>query len=318
MFHFFDSWLFIAHLHLGIYGAAYSSIITCALNTVLSTAYIFWIKPLPEAAQAPTWKSFEGIGRYIWFTLPLIIIYCAGTWGLEILNIIALNMSPFSYSAYTIVFNCCVFAVIINSGLITATSILLARNLGAGKVNTTKYLITICITFGLIISTLVVIIYVPLRSYILHMFTNIDVIYDRAYTLSLYFILLGYPFLTSMTLAGVFRGIGKQVYGSLIEVINMYIITCGSAAIFVYYCHTGPVGIYAGICMGSVFSIIMYLVQLYSYDFNVLKVEAISRVIKELHSGHSDDIDEFCEEEKPLYDKKNENSTVITGKSTNI
>jgi len=69
---------------------------------------------------------------------------------------------------------------------------------------------------------------------------------------------------------------------------------------------------------GQFFSIIMYLVQLYSYDFNVLKVEAISRVIKEIHSGHSDDIDDLLDEEKPLNDKKNENSTVITGKSTNI
>jgi hypothetical protein len=87
-----------------------------------------------------------------------------------------------------------------------------------------------------------------------------------------------------MTLAGVFRGIGKQVVGSILIFINMYVISLGVALVLVIKYKMGPIGIYLGVGSGCLFDIIAYSIILSTYDFNILKIEALARVAKEVQA----------------------------------
>jgi Na+-driven multidrug efflux pump len=70
---------------------------------------------------------------------------------------IAVHSAPVDFSAYVIVDSCCIFGAIINIGIVTGTTILLARNLASGRIKTSKFLIFICLSFAIIVITILVI-----------------------------------------------------------------------------------------------------------------------------------------------------------------
>jgi len=298
--HLFDCWLFICYFDLGMLGGALAEIITCFLNSVISLFYIFVIKPLPEAAIAPSMKSVHGLWRYFVFTAPIILILCSTNWGLEILNVIAMSLPPLQYSAYAITFSSCFFAKVFNSGLVSGCAILIARNLGAGNIRVSRKLIWICISFGLMLGVVILAVYIPLRYVLLNLFTNNHEIYELAVNYSLYFLVLGFPFIMSMTLLGIFRGLGKQIIGAILAMLNMYVINVGTTCILVFVYNMGAYGIYWGIFCGCMFDIFIYSLFLFSYDFRILKLEAITRVIRESHGigPTAEDLSAFEDDEE--------------------
>jgi len=74
----------------------------------------------------------------------------------------------------------------------------------------------------------------------------------------------------------------------------------------------GPVGIYLGIGSGCIFDIIAYTLILNSYDFNILKIEALGRAAKEVQAIKVLNVKNESIQEKSLTTRDDDNTNLLS------
>jgi len=292
VFHVLYCWLFIIVFDWGLTGGAIAEVLTNATDCTLGLIYIFVIKPEPECAISPNIKMFEGIWRYLKFTLPILVLECSSIWSGEIINIIAVHMEPLYYSGYMVINLSSEYAGFLSSGVFCAVSILVAKHLGAGNTANAKTIIYGALFINMTIVVLMLTLYYPFREYFIRIFTNNEEVVKIAYNFTLYSLLCLIPSGLATVLGGVFKGIGKQGISSIISFFSSWLLNISLVFVFVYKCNLNIYGILlAGVITGSV-EIMIFGALYLSYDFNTLKLEALSRVIQEDHGWNDDEAEE--------------------------
>ena len=122
-------YIFVGILDWDIKGTGMALVITMALNTIMSTWYLWVFHPYPKANFWINKSCFnpKGLKQYLKFTIGASILELAELFGYEINSFVALKLDDDSYSAYVLLMHIQEFCYAIPTGFIQAITILLAE-----------------------------------------------------------------------------------------------------------------------------------------------------------------------------------------------
>jgi MATE family multidrug resistance protein len=280
-------YILIIVLDMGLKGAGLSIVISQTLNAIAGCFYIWYIKPNPESVFFPTRDSFKSIGSYLKVALPTTFLICAEWWAFEIQAIIAKWISDDDYTAHILVSAISMNIFTISLGFSSTSVVFVGKLISNSTISKTKRYIKTIFIFGISVLLAVLSLVFIFRNQVIYIFMKegeIDVVVEKA-TMVIYLIILESIFdYTQIHLAHILRGLGKQLFASVVAFINFYIIQTGFAILFGKYLEMGVFGIWIGISIGCLFGSILYFIILIRLDLKKIQ----SDVLKKLEEDKQD------------------------------
>eukprot|EP00794_Sanderia_malayensis_P021187 gene21187-23264_t len=244
-----SNFVLVSVLKLGVIGCSIT-LNLCFLMLCLTTLAYIKIKKVYKAWPGWSWECLLQWRQFFSLALPgsLMIIF---DWTTAEIGVILLGLvGKKELGAQTVLLNILSLLYMIPSGISLAAGVSVGRLMGSGEprkaVNTTKsafcisWLIAIC-SASLLTAT---------KDYVGYAFTNskdvMAIITNGIPYMAAFHFLDG----TQGVSAGVFRGLGLQKYGAIVNLIGFDVIGLPLGTVFVFVISWGVMGFWAGMVIG--------------------------------------------------------------------
>eukprot|EP00794_Sanderia_malayensis_P021190 gene21190-23268_t len=244
-----SNFVLVSVLKLGVIGCSIT-LNLCFLMLCLTTLAYIKIKKVYKAWPGWSWECLLQWRQFFSLALPgsLMIIF---DWTTAEIGVILLGLvGKKELGAQTVLLNMLSLLYMIPSGISLAAGVSVGRFMGSGEprkaVNTTKsafcisWLIAIC-SASLLTAT---------KDYVGYVFTNskdvMAIITNGIPYMAAFHFLDG----TQGVSAGVFRGLGLQKYGAIVNLIGFDVIGLPLGTVFVFVLSWGVMGFWAGMVIG--------------------------------------------------------------------
>lgn len=285
-------YLLIIKLNLGIQGAAVCLVISQMLNAMGGVFYVYCFNPLPETVFSYNRNSFKGWWQYLKIALPATFLVCSEWWAFEMLSVIAIWIGKVDYTVHMLLSNVNGILYTISIGFGMATSILVGKNLCEKGIVVVKKYIKIIFVYGLIFMLIFLTTLFILRGTVLRMYIDEEDILAKGETVIPLICLLDLFDMIQTILCSVCRGMGKQMYASLITFMNFYLLQTGLGILFGKWLGWGVFGIWFGSMIGCGLSAISYYVIIFHvFDFDNIQLETLQRLQKDSKNVITTDIE---------------------------
>ncbi|ESO98376.1 hypothetical protein LOTGIDRAFT_159181 [Lottia gigantea] len=247
---------------LGIRGAGLGLSLGFWTNGLLHILYIKVTKLYKTTWPGISWHCLEDWKLYMSLAFPGMLMLCLEWWSFEVLVFFAGMLGATSLAAHSIIYQMAAMAFMAPMGLAQAGCVRVGNLLGEGQHQlalTSAHVVITC-TFGVAIFDAVII--CSFRNYIPLAFTSdIDVI---KLTSSLLLILSVFHFIDAAegVVGGVLRGVGRQKFGAVINLIAYYIIGIPAAFCLMFLTTIDVAGAWWGICCGSFFQCVAFFIRI--------------------------------------------------------
>lgn len=245
--HVFCCWLFISRLHWGASGAALATNFTYILNFVIQEAVCYSRKSLEPTYQVlPDRRSLQNIGFYLKIAVPGACMLCFEWWCFELLAIFSGLMSVQALAAEVVIVNVVAFIFMVPLGIGFAASAFAGVFLGRGKISQAKKFSRLTLAFNVVVTVCILVVFHVCKRQITHFFTQ-----DRqtvAIIDDVWGILVLYIFFDTIhgVQAGIIRGLGLQVVGSIYTLVCYYLIGLPFALWLAFERQMGVQGLWLG------------------------------------------------------------------------
>ena len=288
-------WIFLFVLEYDALGCGISMIISQSISMLLTSLYIHFWNPCPESYFFINSDCFRGLWSYLKFTFPSLILISSKWWAVEIQAIIAINISELDYAVHIIMLSLQQILYTISIGFGIAATILVAKHITSANSNDSKKIAFTVFIFGNTVSLMVSSIYLILGSNLVRIFVKEDEEFIKKATPIIYILFFQQIFDLSQTInAFTYRGLGKQLIASLVTFINLYLIQSSLSILFGIALGYGVQGIWVGTLIGSVTSLLSYIICFKFLDFEAIKMETLDR----LNNDKSNLLKTFIETDK--------------------
>lgn len=255
--------VFILILNLGLPGCAYANILTFLLQYLISTIYIFAVKPYTASIIGLTTKDCHYFSSYIISSIPSILLTFLMTIAYETISVFLLNKNEIEFSAFIIQNIISSSILIISISIESAMAVIISefdpkmeKKLIFNKVLPFSFLINIVII--LLICVVVVIL-----SFTLSTFFNVIETVFNAYKGNMWFF-ISYTIIQSNVniFHGCFRGIGKFLVPNIINICIICLINVPVAYVFIYILNMSLKGVWISFISCSGLNIIVLTISL--------------------------------------------------------
>jgi MATE family multidrug resistance protein len=275
-------YIFIIVFNMGIRGAAFCLLISQFLNLIGGVFYILVFKPFPETIFFYNRNSFKGWTEFLKIAVPSTFLTCAEWWAYEILSIIAIWISELDYTVHILLSNLngILYTVCIGFGM--TTSIIVGKNISEKGVGVVKKYIKIIYIYGFSMMFVVVIILFIFKNKVLSLFLDDEDVLAKGRAVIPILCIANLFDVTQSILSSVCRGLGKQLFASLITFFNFYVTQTLFGILLGKFMEMGVFGIWLGEWIGVALSAISYCFLLYFYfDFRKIQTQTFSRLQKD-------------------------------------
>jgi MATE family multidrug resistance protein len=256
-------YILIMRSNLGIIGIGLSSTISLSVNVILSTFYIYIIKPLPESIFMYCRQSFYGWWSILKISIPSAFILCAEIWAWEILAVMASSLTKEDFTLNIFTVNIALNTGVITTGFSVALAIVVGREFGKGNIKSSQNYFKIFAFMSISLNFLVAFLLFFFRKNIFKILSDETKYSEKSekilMLLSIYLIF----HLVQNLLTSFFRGIGKLLYSTIITFSNFYIFQVGVGFILTKIYDFEIYGIWLAILISSVtcsfINLIVYL-----------------------------------------------------------
>jgi len=272
------NYIFIIYLDWEIVGSAIAFCIGRSILCILSTLYLWFFHPIPEANFSINRKCFTGLFDFLKFSSGSLLLMCAEWWPYEILTYMASLMTEIEYNVH-------IFSAQINSlifslpiGISFATTIYISDYIVKCEVKLVKKAAIYITIFAACCSLIVSITLFFLKSQILKIYTqNTEILYEGKGVI-LYLCFTQFFDMIQYTFSSILRGLGKQTQASLMTFIQFYFVMMTLAWFFGFYLNMGVYGIWRAILIGNSSVGLLYFLMLVCISWEKIKEETIKRL----------------------------------------
>jgi len=301
-------YIFIIVLNMGIRGAAYCLLISQFFNVLGGIFYILVFKPFPETIFLYNRNSFRGWIEFLKIAIPSSFLMCAEWWAYEILSIIAIWISELDFTVHILLsdLNTILSTVCIGFGM--TTCIIVGKNISEKGVVVVRKYIKIIFIYGFSIMFVVVITLFIFKNKVLSLFLDDEDVLAKGHAVIPVLCIANLFDVTQTILSSVCRGLGKQLFASLITFFNFYVTQTLLGILLGKFMEMGVFGIWLGEWIGVALSAFSYCFLLFFYfDFRKIQTQIFNRLQKDSQIFNSSDVEvkdeNFMTNQKIMNDK---------------
>ncbi|GFP84545.1 protein transparent testa 12 [Phtheirospermum japonicum] len=247
------SWLFVNVLDFGVAGAMGALCVSLWFLVFGEFAYVCggWC---PDTWKGLTLAAFKDLLPVVKLSISSGVMICLELWYYAILVLLAgyMKNAEVAISAFSICLNIVAWEFMIILGIMGATIVRVANELGRGDAKATKFSIKVAVSTSVIIGIFFWIICLVFGNKIGYLFTNDDRVAQYISDLSL---LLAFSVLLNgiyPVLSGVAVGAGFQTKVAIINFICFYVIGLPIGALLGYMLRLQVKGIWIGMISGVI------------------------------------------------------------------
>ncbi|HCF38376.1 MAG TPA: MATE family efflux transporter [Thermosipho africanus] len=254
--------VFIYLFKLGVKGAAYATVVSIFVSSILITYWLFVKKNTYVSLHIKDFKfDFEIVKDILRVGIPSSIAQISMSVAIFVLNVFAVKAGgDFGVAVFTSSWRIINFGTVPLIGISTAVTAVTGASYGQKNGEKLETAHLFAIKFGLIISIFVMLSIMIFAPYIAKVFTyasNGSKIYDSLVTslriLSLF--LPGVPF--GMFTSGMFQGIGHGIKSMIVSINRTVIMQVLFSYLFVFVLKIGLNGVWWGIVAGNATSAVI-------------------------------------------------------------
>ncbi|WOL18177.1 protein DETOXIFICATION 33-like isoform X1 [Canna indica] len=281
VFHVCFSWLLVAHLKLGLVGAAVSLNLSWWIIVLAQFAYIA-LGYCPGAWNGFSWGAFRSLGSFAWLSIGSAIMLCLEFWYYMILIVLVGNLkdAQIAVAAVSICNNINGWEFMVFFGFNVAISVRISNELGAGRPRAAKFaiicVITSSVTLGVIFFSLVL----ALRDVYGIPFTNSPEVVRAVSSLAVVFSLVLLLNSVQPVLTGVAVGAGWQWLVAYINMGCYYVIGIPIGCLLAFYFDFGVKGMWSGMLTGVSIQTIIIVTITACTNWKTEAMKAGSRIKK--------------------------------------
>eukprot|EP00347_Sterkiella_histriomuscorum_P009443 403341194 len=273
--HFCFCYYFVKVQNMNLRGVALSGMITMLFNVLATTFYIkVYLKELSPAFFLPNKQSFMGIPAYMKLAVSSMCIYCLEWWAMEVITIIASQISINQLGAQVIILNIYYVYMSLGYGLSYASEILIGKCIGANNIKEGKEYRRIIMQVGFALSALAMLTFYAFRYFLAEFFTPIIEIQDyiiQVGTLSSFCLFFE---LSQAWLQGFLRGLGTYNHALVTVLIAFYCLMIPLAYYLAIVLKMQLFGIWIALTSGQITLCLMYVYLSHSlYDWQKISDE---------------------------------------------
>ncbi|PIN05103.1 putative membrane protein, predicted efflux pump [Handroanthus impetiginosus] len=247
------SWLFVNVLDFGIPGAMGALCISSWLLVFGEFVYIFggWC---PDSWKGFTLAAFKDIFPVVKLSISSGVMICLELWYYAILVLLAgyMKNATVAISAFSICLNVTAWEFMISLGIMGATIVRVANELGRGDAKATKFSIKVLISTSALIAMFFWILCLVFGNKLGYLFTEEEEVAKSVSDLS---VLLAFSMLLNgiyPVLSGVAVGAGLQTKVAIINFLCFYAIGLPIGCVLGYVTHLQVKGIWIGMMSGII------------------------------------------------------------------
>ncbi|KAJ4721379.1 Protein DETOXIFICATION [Melia azedarach] len=251
--HILLSWIFVSKMKLGIPGAMGTMILSSWLVVIGEFVYIIggWC---PNTWRGFTLAAFVDLLPAVKLSISSGVMLCLELWYNAVLVLLAGHMknAAVEISAFSICLNIIAWEFMLCVGLLAATSVRVANELGIGNAKAAKFSIKVALSTAVIIGVFFWILCLVFRQKIAYLFTSDEEVAKSVTSLS---VLLAFSILLNgvqTILSGAAVGAGRQSTVAYINICCFYIIGVPVGVLLGYVAHLKAKGIWTGMILGIV------------------------------------------------------------------
>jgi putative MATE family efflux protein len=247
------TWWMVSILHMGVYGAALSTVIG-NISMVPIIIYLFiYPKNGIKVSIKKDMIDFSIIKHVLKVAIPASTGQAIQAFGFVIINTFILAYGPAVSAAYYIgnrINSLIMFPV---SAVSSILAIYIAQNVGANNIPRAKAAFRTCMTIAVSLMTVGALLIIPFRMTLVSIFNNTDletIKYAAEYTLFLH---LGLPLMgIFQTYLSAFQGSGDTKYSFLMALIRLWVLRIPMVLAFKYLTNLGPLGVWYAMLISNI------------------------------------------------------------------
>lgn len=216
-------------------------------------------------------------GPFIRLAIPSMLMICMSWWIFEIGGFLAGLISETELGAQAIVYQLCIMAYMFPLGFSVAASVRVGNALGAGNVEQAKLSCRVPIICAFITACFVGAGLIIARNVIGYIFTTERETVQRVSEVMLLYGFMHIGDATAGVAAGVLRGVGKQLFGALCNLMSLYIIGFPIGVSLMFAANLGILGLWTGLTICVTLQSIVFTTYLYKLDWEKASEEALLR-----------------------------------------
>jgi len=282
------SYFLIIYWGWGIDGVVAADIFNAWLFFFSLLFLIWWNGIHKETIPPPSCEIFKSWGNIFAIAVPGALMVCTETWLFEILQFTAGTYGSLPQAIYGLSFQVIMLPLIFASGFVIAVSTRVSNSLGAGDAKSARNSIVTAFVFVMFIMFTYSIVLIICDRQIGRIFTDdTHVVLGLSRVIPIIIIILNASAIQQV-IAGALHGAGKQLEGSLANVIGYDIVALPLALVFAKYWKGGKdaaMSIWWGVFVGVVSVMIAMIIIFGTTDWNK-EVEKAKKRIEDLESAN--------------------------------
>jgi len=280
--HILGNYFLVYYWDFGVVGGAFCQIISNTFHITITTFYIHYIKPFPEASFLPDMSIVYGIIPYLKFVLPIVFIYCALFWSNQIQSIICSKMSAATYQEFLIAMGASIFSLCAIKGAQSAAAIITGKEIIKGNASHIKTHFTAFFVSSATIQLIILIGILIFQRPLTNLFVNSTQVDQVSSNGVVAMTAICFAMIADSTFTGIFKGLGKQTLATINYFICVFLIQFSILALFLIYCPGLQFYsfIYSRLCY-SICCNLAYIAMISLIDFDQLRIETLVRVAKD-------------------------------------
>nr|XP_029122180.1 protein DETOXIFICATION 33-like isoform X1 [Elaeis guineensis] len=263
------SWLFIIKLEMGLVGAAITLNFAWFLLDVGQLVYVL-SGSCKDSWTGFSWLAFTELVDFLGLSLASAVMLCLEYWTLMVLVLLAglLPNPEIAVDAASICMNVEGWCFMIPLGFVTAVSVRVSNELGAGRPKAAKFSMLVVIVISVTIQTIFMILILLTRKDFPALFTDNKLVMDKVSKIALF--LSASIFLGSIqpVLSGVAIGAGWQTRVAYINLGCYYVVGLSSGALMGFKLNLGLEGLWGGVLSGILLQTIILVVITWQTDWD--------------------------------------------------
>jgi len=278
-----SAYILIIKMDMGLKGAALALNVQQTVSGILIFAYCKIKNPVKETFFSFQKESFQELWNLFKYEFTIGAMIFLEWGGYELINLFAGTLSVAEVAGFMIALNSQSLFFCVALSINITTSSFIGNLMGEGKTKTAKMYLKVGVLTSLAISMLVEVGVGLFASEFAEFYSNDkEINYYTALILRLFLLLYPTDFVHTV-LSGAMRAIGKGKLGSLVILVNLYVISIPMTVGLVLFAGAGIVGVGLAFVIGIFLDTCAYLYILSKADWE----EQSKEIIKKLKEDES-------------------------------
>ena len=276
LIHISSLYIYVILLDLGIFGVAIATATTYSIDYIGMTLYIHFKKDLihKEAWHLPNKLWISKIPQFLKYGIPSCLMLLFEWWAFEIINVYWGWLGVKQLASYIIVLSILITMYLPSLGIAVWSTNLIGNHLGSNKPNWSKTYSLASLTFGMIIESILLILFFLFRDTIISVYTTDTEVIFWINQISILWYIFTITDLLQGVLTGTIRAIGYQNQATIIAVITYWIILLPISYIFAFPFELGFIGIWIGFPLWSCFQVSCFLYIIFTAPWKEIALKA--------------------------------------------